>query len=37
MPHGLDALIDQLFKEEADRALARGWAERLDAGGASDR
>jgi hypothetical protein len=29
LPHRLDHLIDQLFKEDADRALARAWAAKL--------
>ncbi len=37
MAHRLDDLIDKLFKEERDRALARAWAEKLDADGIGDR
>jgi hypothetical protein len=37
MPHRLDHLINQLFKEEADRAIVRAWATKLDRDGLGDR
>jgi len=33
MPHRLHPLINQLFTEEADRALVRAWVAKLDATG----
>jgi hypothetical protein len=33
MPHRLDHVIDKLFSSDADRALARAWAAKLDADG----
>jgi hypothetical protein len=33
MPCTLDSLIEELFASDADRALARAWARKLDADG----
>jgi hypothetical protein len=37
MPHRLDHVIDQLLKEDADRALARAWGAKLDRDGVGER
>jgi hypothetical protein len=37
MPHRLDHVIDKLFTSDADRALARAWAAKLDADGLGNR
>jgi hypothetical protein len=37
MQHRLDHVIDQLFKDDADRVVARAWAERLERDGVGER